>query len=77
MGGCDVPLGVTVEDHDMIDTDGVDGAAVGMSVGAEENDLLDPILGFDEAIPEGPSPSCRGSCGELLGLEGVIETVAK
>ena len=77
MGDRDVSLGITVDDHNVVDTDCINYAAVEVTVCCGEHDLFGTILGIEKSIPQGLAPTGSGASRRLLGIKGVIQAVPK
>ena len=75
MGDSDVPLGITVDDDNVIDTDCVNHAAVEVTVGCGEHDLFGAILGIEKSIPQGLTSTGSGTSRRLLCIKGVIQAI--
>ncbi len=77
MGDSDVPLSVSVDDHNMVDTDCINYAAVEVTVCCGEHDLFGAILGIEESIPQRLTPPGGGTSRCLLCIKRVIQTIPK
>jgi hypothetical protein len=75
--GGDEPLSCVIDQDDVVDSNGVDHAAVKVTVGRGEHHVFPSVFGVKQPISQRPAASRSGACRRLLSVEGVIESVSQ